>query len=111
MGTDRPSIPHSTARLSLQLRPLDLPMPVMEKLRKIMKRAHLEEHRKGKVASLLAQTAKKVLRQQAENKHTSWSFFKKLQKICSKSGHMSSPAKAAGPQCGPEEEHQVKQGK
>ncbi|XP_065550122.1 ubiquitin carboxyl-terminal hydrolase 36-like [Lathamus discolor] len=84
-------------------------MPVMEKLRKIMKRARREMSRRGKVADLLARAVKKVLPQKAESELAPWSFFQQLQKICSTLGRMSSPAKAAGPQCGPEEEQQVKQ--
>ncbi|KAM9537685.1 ubiquitin carboxyl-terminal hydrolase 36-like [Guaruba guarouba] len=84
-------------------------MPFMEKLWKTMKGAWWKRSEKGKVSNLLAQDAKKVLPQQAKSKPTRRGFFKKLQKIRSKFGCMNSPAKAAGPQCGPEEEQQVKQ--
>ncbi|KAM8992554.1 ubiquitin carboxyl-terminal hydrolase 36-like [Ara ararauna] len=84
-------------------------MPFMEKLRKAMKGAWWQRSKKRKVTNLLAQDAKKVLPQQAKSKPTRRGFLKKLQKIRSKFGCMSSPAKATGPQCGPEEEQQVKQ--
>lgn len=83
----------------------------MEKLRKMMKQARRSISRRGKVADLPARAVKKGLLQKARSKLAHWSFFKKLQKIFCNFGRKNSPAKAAGPQCGPEEEQQVKQGK
>ncbi|XP_065549760.1 ubiquitin carboxyl-terminal hydrolase 36-like isoform X2 [Lathamus discolor] len=84
-------------------------MPVTERLREVMKRARREMSGNGSMTQLLAGSAKKVLLQKIEFEPARRGFSEQLQRLRDKYVRLNSPAKAAGPQCGPEEEQQVKQ--
>ncbi|NXK82717.1 UBP36 hydrolase, partial [Amazona guildingii] len=83
---------------------------VTERLREMMKRARREVSGTGSMTQLLAGSAKKVLLQKIEFEPARRSFSEQLQRLRGKYVRLNSPAKAAGPQCGPEEE-QLKRGK
>ncbi|XP_061232900.1 ubiquitin carboxyl-terminal hydrolase 36 [Neopsephotus bourkii] len=88
-----------------------LTMPVTERLREMMKRARREVSGNGSMTQLLAGSAKKVLLQKIEFEPARRSFSEQLQRLRGKYVRLNSPAKAAGPQCGPEQQQQGKQGK
>ncbi|KAM4672937.1 ubiquitin carboxyl-terminal hydrolase 36 [Amazona ochrocephala] len=79
-------------------------MPVTERLREMMKRARREVSGNGSMTQLLAGSAKKVLLQKIEFEPARRSFSEQLQRLRGKYVRLNSPAKAAGPQCGPDEE-------
>ncbi|KAM9537699.1 ubiquitin carboxyl-terminal hydrolase 36-like [Guaruba guarouba] len=88
--------------------PQGLTMAVTERLREMMKRARREASGTGSMTQLLAGSAKKVLLQKIEFEPARRSFSEQLQRLRGKYVRLNSPAEAAGPQCGPEEEQQVK---
>ncbi|XP_033923670.1 ubiquitin carboxyl-terminal hydrolase 36 [Melopsittacus undulatus] len=108
MGTEPGGVPRSLACLSPQPEPQGLTMPVTERLREMMKRARREVSGNGSMTQLLAGSAKKVLLQKIEFEPARRSFSEQLQRLRGKYVRLNSPAKAAGTQCGPKEEQQVK---